>query len=911
MPYADHHDDLSLDPWGPWSCHHTGISRLLGGPTVAQLEFTPAVGRMRGATLVGDVNGESGVHLMEATDDLAYLRYRYQLQWRDQEYVDLHALRVDDDSHLLRAEFVNNTEVDHRYVMVCYAGLRADSALIPQQTWVGAESYQHLTLPEGVWLRAGRDGLRRLQTAHLDLVHRRGLGRYGAESGMQAHGGPIPEGTHLHWELPTMSGSGCWYLRALSRSDAPVQLTINNEPLHLCADQEWYPCGVAMKVDVTVDHDPGGRWALDGFMWVPAGSEPRDLLVYHAAPTQWEWQRDQKTLPMGVMGHHPSHPQCPMAMCSASERPLAPSPYDQLPGYDLGAPGVVHMHHNNLGDMNVRRRIVGDCLVPWGDHNNTFTVDGSRHHLGYVIGPVRVPAGERRVVSLALAAGPGLDDDAAAMACSRRVLAAAEDIWAAAQAHRQAQSARWQGSGDEQGVQRMLAAYTAANVIFPMPKGLQMTRGYTPGKRWKSPFTWDQGMHAIGMSAMDPHRAWEIIDGCCQVPSSGEAPVVLHGSPMPLAIYAADMTWRAQRDDMALAKRLPALVAVWRWFAGVHADSPYDPSGRGLLSTYPDFYNGAGMDDHPLQHWIDHHLKRQDIANASATSHALRTAKLIVQMAQHLGETDVVAECRAFIERASAALMTAWDADSGWFAWTDLANGEWLQTPFGNGGAANMSLDGVAPLVTGCLPTPVEERLTQHLYDEAGLWTAQGLTAVAAASQSHREDGYWNGNVWIPHQWFMFMACLSNGRSADALRIGEKMLQVWAQATAETDYVYELVDAVSGQGEGHHAFAGLTSPLLPVAQGLRTQGYVTTGWQTRVLASYQEAAQLRVQVDVMEAGKQGMLVVWDTSAKYTLSGLPPGAEVQRHAQGIWEITADWPVGEQRFQINTKSAAAPH
>ena len=54
-----------------------------------------------------------------------------------------------------------------------------------------------------------------------------------------------------------------------------------------------------------------------------------------------------------------------------------------------------------------------------------------------------------------------------------------------------------------------------------------------------------------------------------------------------------------------------------------------------------------------------------------------------------------------------------------------------------------------------------------------GLGTPQGITAVAGASQSRREEGYWNGNVWIPHQWLMFMACLSNGRSAEALQIAK------------------------------------------------------------------------------------------------------------------------------------------
>ena len=338
-------------------------------------------------------------------------------------------------------------------------------------------------------------------------------------------------------------------------------------------------------------------------------------------------------------------------------------------------------------------------------------------------------------------------------------------------------------------------------------------------------------MHAIGMSAFAPQRAWEMIDACFQPQTPGEAPVVLHGSPMPLAIYAADQIWREQGDDTALAQHLPALAAVWRWFAGIDPHSPYDPTGSGLLTTFPEFYNGAGMDDLPMQHWIDHHLHKTDVASASATSHALRTARLLLNMARCCGEHALAEECQAFINRATPALMTAWDEDSGWFAWTDLASGAWLNTPFGNGGAANQSLDGVAPLIAGGLAPDIEAHLVNHLSDHNGLWTAQGLTAVASASASRREDGYWNGNVWIPHQWFLFMACLSCGRSEEALRIGETMLAVWSRATAETDFVYELVDAVSGQGEGHHAFAGLTSPLLRIAQGLRCPGQITTGWQ--------------------------------------------------------------------------------
>ena len=458
---------------------------FVGGPSAAQLEFTPAVGRMRGATLVGDVNGESGVHLMEATDDLAYLRYRYQIQWRDREYVDLHALRVDDESHLLRAEFVNNTDVDHRYVFVCYAGLRADTAVMPCGPWLGAEDYDELDLPAGEWLRAGRDGLRRLHTASPDLVDRRGVGHYATELGLQSHSGLIPTASTLRWTLPATQGKGAWYLRALVRGAEVVEVSLNGQALALHAAQTWYSCPSFERCKLRIEQDPGGAWALDGFVWVPDGMQPDDMLQRIAAPGQWKWQRDQGQQPMGVRAVHPSHPNCPMAMCSAHERPLAPPPYDQLRGQTQGGSGLVHMHHRNLVDMEARRRMVGDCLVSWGDHNNSFAVDGSMHHLGYILGPVRVPAGERRQADLALAAGPGLTDSTQALQRCRRVLAEADERWAQSQQQREAHNARWHGSSDEQRLQCMLAAYTAANVIYPMPKGKRMTRGYTPASDGK------------------------------------------------------------------------------------------------------------------------------------------------------------------------------------------------------------------------------------------------------------------------------------------------------------------------------------------------------------------------------------------------------------------------------------------
>jgi hypothetical protein len=66
-------------------------------------------GYYRRQMLVPNAKWESDHHPWEAAPDLSYYAYRYELEWKDQVYLDLSVSALSDSARLIRCELVNNT----------------------------------------------------------------------------------------------------------------------------------------------------------------------------------------------------------------------------------------------------------------------------------------------------------------------------------------------------------------------------------------------------------------------------------------------------------------------------------------------------------------------------------------------------------------------------------------------------------------------------------------------------------------------------------------------------------------------------------------------------------------------------------------------------------------------------------
>ncbi len=55
----------------------------------------------------------------------------------------------------------------------------------------------------------------------------------------------------------------------------------------------------------------------------------------------------------------------------------------------------------------------------------------------------------------------------------------------------------------------------------------------------------------------------------------------------------------------------------------------------------------------------------------------------------------------------------------------------------------------------------------------------------------YRHDGYWNGAVWMPHQWFLWKTMLDLGQADFAFKIAQTALDLWK---SEVDESYECFE---------------------------------------------------------------------------------------------------------------------
>jgi hypothetical protein len=83
-----------------------------------------------------------------------------------------------------------------------------------------------------------------------------------------------------------------------------------------------------------------------------------------------------------------------------------------------------------------------------------------------------------------------------------------------------------------------------------------------------------------------------------------------------------------------------------------------------------------------------------------------------------------------------------------------------------------MGLGGASPLISGICNKKQTDALLSHLKTKGEIWSDIGLSAVDQSAPYFSNNGYWNGTVWMPHQWFFLKTMLDLGESDFAYKIG-------------------------------------------------------------------------------------------------------------------------------------------
>jgi hypothetical protein len=328
-----------------------------------------------------------------------------------------------------------------------------------------------------------------------------------------------------------------------------------------------------------------------------------------------------------------------------------------------------------------------------------------------------------------------------------------------------------------------------------------------------------------------------------------------------------------------------------------------------LLKSWDYFYNSGGWDDYPPQVYVHKNALAKYVAPVINTAQCIRIAKIMVMAAETLGLQEDIREYQEDIDIFSQAIQKyAWDGEEGYFSYVSHDDDG---NPTGflrheSGTNFNMGLDGAYPLVAGICTDEQKEILLDHLIDERRLWTPIGLSTVDRSAPYYRVEGYWNGAVWMPHQWFYWKTMLDLDRRELAYRIAKTGLELW-KSEVDTSYnCFEHFIVQSGRGAGWHQFGGLSAPVLSWFNAYHSPGRITCGFDVWVEKKQFDSnnTQLKARLKLFGQENQALCILVSMNPDHQYRVLLDGNQADYKAvlPGVLEISIPRALKEVELNI---------
>ncbi len=162
----------------------------------------------------------------------------------------------------------------------------------------------------------------------------------------------------------------------------------------------------------------------------------------------------------------------------------------------------------------------------------------------------------------------------------------------------------------------------------------------------------------------------------------------------------------------------------------------------------------------------------------------------------------------------------------------------------------DMGLDGASPYFSGACTSEQEALLLERMSSPQRMWTPIGLCTVDKTAAYYKVDGYWNGAVWFPQQWFFWKALLDQGQAGFAAQIALTALDTWKREVDDSYHCFEHFIVQSGRGAGWHQFGGLSTPVLAWYGAYHRPGRLTVGFDTWIQRQQFSSGNRRLEADL-------------------------------------------------------------
>ena len=810
--------DMALPPFGPYSDRYNGISHI---PTknngfrfdvIVQPSFY-----MRNITPLANVKRESGYHSWESTPDLSFFSYRYQLEWKNSVYCDVSFNKVDDQTRLIRAEFVNNTKNNRSLALnifntIVFPFEKRISAVLPQNVvWQKAADYQSFREDTYSW--------------SYNLVYDGQL-RGQVKDQLAVSGNVIIAGTNYTIiDYPRLINNrrlrkGILLLRykKIAEGNTTIQVNLNGQlakTVELAREKEFavakIPLNEIPEGDMMLSFKflNGSAIRLDGFTLIKEEEAAKVSFI------EDKLNYVSKSIKAGLAN-------------------AVILKYDDINEYygliwsDLSA------EKRELFDSNADKVIsVFNNLVRSGNKpSETIRIRGNSEGWFFNIfsSPIIVKPHQTATRYAYLVCGTDEKEVVEKLNYLNARWHQSESIYHSREARSKESNINPVGE-TYRFSQQLMKATALTNLIYPSFAQNQFIKHTTPGKRWSSLYTWDSGFIGLGYSSINLGRALESLNAYT-MDSTRQSAFLEHGTPLPTQAYLFNEIWNKSQNLEYLKYFYPRLKRYYDYLSGAEG-SPTRKLKSNLIATWDIFYNSGGWDDYSPQVYVHQKRLESTVAPTINTAHQIRFAKFLRMAAWQLGLNEDIKNYDAEIVKYTKALQqSAWDESSGYYGYVAHdKNGNALGIlRHSSGKNFNMGLDGCSPLLAGICNGDQIRKIVDHLFTKGELWSVHGITAIDQSAPYYDKDGYWNGRVWMPHQWFFWKTMLDLNEPDKAIQIAKTALEVWKRETEDTYNCWENFSVETGNGGGWHQFGALSSPVLNWYEALYKAGTVTHGF---------------------------------------------------------------------------------
>ncbi|MCP4179414.1 MAG: hypothetical protein GY756_16770 [bacterium] len=866
------YDLNTLPEWGPYTKKYIGTSHISDKERGLRFDLSVFPGYYRRRVDIPNVFYETEYYPWEASTDGKYFKFRHMLEWKDRVYTDISYYLIDETTQGVKVNFVNNTDLPESLVLHLMGSMHfpsikeyepnnllypAEVKLFGDSIWCDSTSYKDLKF----YTPKPTDNLVADGKLRGELRTQNFVKGAGIELGEEA-------GDKITFEMDSNENLSdvAILLRYKSDNSANFKLTIRNidiTPNTISKDILLQNSKIPVTELIKLGKLARGKYLfeltstenskinLDGFVMGE---------LYETEKTEF-FKTDCNPVPQIINSHENS-------------LILKYKNSDEYYGIVWDYP---------VEDSDLREFFCRDLDIYFKIMANEhvlkkFHGEGNGHFSNVFLRPITLEKNSEKDIYCAVTASGNLKEVIEKI----KVLKTENYI-----EHKIKKTENnlikdnnkylLPGADKYEFSQEILKTVLLTNIVYPVYNQGNYIRHSTPGKWWDCLYTWDSGFIGLGLLEYDLNRAIENLNAYLTKPGSQSA-FVHHGSPVPVQHYLFFEIWNRTQSKELLEYFYPRLKQYYMFLSGNSKSSTTRKYDSNLLQTWDYFYNSGGWDDYPPQYFM-HQKKLENITPVITTAHCIRIAKFLKMYSDILDlKNDSDFYKNDIIVLNEALQKYSWDEDSGYFSYVchDKKGLPASILKHSSGENFNQGLDGAYPVVSGICTTSQEIGLTEKIKSPENIWSNAGLSAVDQSSPYYKKDGYWNGTVWMSHQWFFWKTLFDIGEYEFAEKVAHRALDIWKQ---ETDSSYRSLEHFlieTKRGAGWHAFGGLSSPILNWFNAYYKIGTVNNGFDTIILSkTFPEdfsSMNLKIRIYPREnkSGVASILVVLKPDYTYSL-----------------------------------------